>query len=591
MLEIISFSLMKFNLILGCMLFALSACSDILDSSELSTAFENSGGKETATYEEGIAWWQKLEESSPYVCMQAVGKTDAGLPLQMVVINAGKNFSREKVAQSGKTIWLINNGIHPGEPDGIDASMLFAREILSRSDFEDRFAEMIILIIPFYNVGGALDRNCCSRSNQNGPESYGFRGNARNLDLNRDFAKCDSKNAQTFNQIFSAWDPDIYLETHVSNGANYPYTMTYLSTQADKLGKPLSDFMRAELNPALFKGMADLGDEMIPYVNIHGDSPDSGFAAFNDSPRYSTGYAALHHSIGLLTETHMLKPFDQRVRSTERFLHVLADEIIEQGNKIKSLRAQAVEAAMSQTEFHLEWGIDSAQVSKLPFKGYKAYYDSSRVTGFPQLYYDENQPWEKEINYFGAYKPNESVEAPAYYLVPAAWPEVVDRLRWNGVQMDLIKKDTLMKLSAYEIVKEQTSKQPFEGHYLHYATETETQFWVKKLRANSYYLVKTNQLKKRFMVEMLEPSAPDSYFNWNFYDEILQQKEWFSAYVFDQEAQQLLQDEGIKKSFEEMKKSDPSFTMSPMPQLYYLYKNSDHYEREHHMIYPVFRIE
>ena len=140
----------------------------------------------------------------------------------------------------------------------------------------------------------------------------GFRGNARNLDLNRDFAKCDSKNAQTFNQIFSAWDPDIYLETHVSNGANYPYTMTYLSTQADKLGKPLSDFMRAELNPALFKGMADLGDEMIPYVNIHGDSPDSGFCCvLTTVPAIQLDMPPFTIALVCLQKLICLSPFDQ----------------------------------------------------------------------------------------------------------------------------------------------------------------------------------------------------------------------------------------------------------------------------------------
>lgn len=574
-----------------CSLLFISACTDVLDSSELSTPYEDSGGRETASYEEGLAWWQKLETASPFVCVQKVGETDAGLPLHLVIINAGKNFSREKIAASGKTIWLINNGIHPGEPDGIDASMLFARDILSATDFKQRFANTVLLIIPFYNVGGALDRNCCSRSNQNGPESYGFRGNARNLDLNRDFAKCDSKNAQSFNQLYASWDPDIYLETHVSNGADYPYTMTYLSTQADKLGASLGNYIRTTLNPALFKAMAAKGDEMIPYVNVHGQSPDSGYAAFNDSPRYSTGYAALHHSVGLLTETHMLKPFDERVASTHRFLHCLADEIIAKGDDIKKLRAQAAEEALHQRQFPIEWEIDSAKASKLLFKGYRAYFDSSKVTGLPQLYYDRSQTWENEIAYYEAFKPTLIINAPAYYLVPSAWSEVVDRLKWNGVEMKLIEKDTLMKLSAYEIIDYESSKQPFEGHYVHYATKTEEQFWVKKLRANSYFLINTAQLKKRFIVEMLEPSAPDSYFNWNFYDEILQQKEWFSAYVFDKEAEILLEDEGLKTSFEAMKANDPSFTMSPMPQLYYLYKNSDHYEREHHMIYPVYRIE
>lgn len=556
----------------------------------LTTAFEDSEGNETATYEECIAWWRSLEEASPYVCVQTFGETDAGLPLHLVIINAKKNFAHEKIMNGGQCRWLVNNGIHPGEPDGIDASMLFARDILSQGDFKEKFANTVIMIIPIYNVGGALNRNCCSRANQNGPESYGFRGNARNLDLNRDFIKCDSKNAQSFNALYSRWNPDVYLETHVSNGADYPYTMTYLASHPDKLTAPLKDFVRNTLSPELFERMAAEGDEMIPYVNVFGRSPDSGYTAFYDSPRYSTGFAALHHSIGLLTETHMLKPYAQRVASTRRFLHCLGNAIQEHGARIKEARGSAEQSAAEQTAFHIDWETDSAQYSMLPFKGYKAYYDTSEVTGQPQLYYDQNTPWEREIPYYDQIKPSVTIEAPSYYVVPVAWSEVVQRLEWNGVEMALLDRDTVLEVEAYEISDLQTGKSPYEGHYVHHHTTTESQFWARPTLANSHYLVSTDQPARRFLIETLEPRSPDSYFSWNFYDEILQQKEWFSPYVFDSEAQKLLEDPAIRKSFEEMRERDPTFSLNAFSQLYYLYRNSEHYERERHMIYPVLRI-
>jgi hypothetical protein len=569
----------------------LIGCQGRFSPEGLTTAFEQSNGSETATYEECIAWWKQLEEASPYVCVQSFGQTDAGLPLHVIVVNAGRNFSREKILETKKLRVMINNGIHPGEPDGIDASMLFVRDMLSEEDFINTYDSIVFLIIPIYNVGGALNRNCCSRSNQNGPESYGFRGNARNLDLNRDFIKCDSKNAQSFNQFFTEWNPDIYLETHVSNGADYPYTMTYLASQADKLGQYLGPLVKNTLTPGLYSAMANDDDAMIPYVNVFGNSPDEGYTTFYDSPRYSTGYAALHHSIGLLTETHMLKPFDQRVASTRRFLHHLTATASANRIQIKEARAMALNAALSQTEFALDWKIDSSNITPLVFKGYKAKIDSSQVTGRPQLHYDRNSPWEKTINYFATMTPTKTVTAPHFYLLPAAWSEVVDRMKWNGVELNLFEYDTLIEVNAYKILEINTIQNSFEGHYYHNNTQVEPVSKRLNLLANSYYLIDLNQAKRRFLIETLEPESPDSYFNWNFYDEILQQKEWFSSYVFETEAEELLKDPKIKAEFEQMKASDSSFAINANAQLYFLYQRSEHYERNHHMIYPVFRVE
>lgn len=569
------------------------ACSERHDLQTLTTAFEASDSLATATYEEGIAWWKQLEEASPYVCVQDFGSTDAGLPLHLVVISSDKNFSQEKVEESEKTCWLINNGIHPGEPDGVDASMLFARELLTSEDFEQRLKNLTIIIIPFYNVGGALDRNCCSRANQNGPISYGFRGNANNLDLNRDFIKADSKNAQAFLELFRDWKPDVYLETHVSNGADYQYAMTYLFSLPSKLSKPLRTLVNDKVLPKLIDKMEALDEPMTPYVNVFGTTPDDGFSAFYDSPRYSTGFAALHQSIGLLTETHMLKPYPQRVEATRKFLHSLAGTLDEEHQSIQDARAEAKAAVLKQKEFPLDWTLDKSTFVDFEFLGFEAYTDTSRVTGMPQIFYDQKRPWKRTIPYYNEYTSTLSVTAPQFYLVPSSREEVVNRLRWNGVAMRLIERDTTMAVTAYKITDLKTGDSPYEGHYLHSKTTTKTQKWEElKVLKGQYYLVPTQQAAKRFIIEVLEPSAPDSYFNWNFFDEILQQKEWFSGYVFDKEAELMLaNDSELKAEFEQRKASDSTFNASAMQQLYFIYQLSEHYEHHRHRIYPVFRVE
>lgn len=568
-----------------------ASCSHEQSVKSLLTPFEASDSTQTATYDETIQWWRDLEKTSPYVCVRAFGDTDAGLPLHAILINSSRNFNLETIQKNGKLKWLINNGIHPGEPDGIDASMLFAREILSDEEFKNTYNDIVIMIIPVYNVGGALNRNCCSRANQNGPESYGFRGNARNLDLNRDFTKADSKNAQSFIELFATWNPDVYLETHVSNGADYPYTMTYLLSHPDKLTPPLDKYVGQTLSESLLEKMKARNDEMIPYVNLFGSPPDSGYSSFYDTPRYSAGYTALHNSIGVLTETHMLKPFKQRVESTLNFLHALGETLIADAAEIKESRAKADEFLAQQSEFIIDWEIDRSKSEKLHFNGYRAYYDTSSVTGELQLYYDRSAPWEKQIDYWAHLKPLKKVTAPSYYLVPAAWNEVVHRLTLNHVEMTLLPEDTTLMVTSYKISDYKTSPQPYESHYYHYDVSMEVSTEDVKLLKNSYYIIPAQQRAKRLLVEMLEPQAPDAYFNWNFYDEILQQKEWFSSYVFDPEASQLVKNEVIAAKLNVYVDADTASRDNARSKLAFLYEQSTHYERNRHMIYPVFRIE
>src|SRR5205085_10849189 len=126
---------------------------------------------------------------------------------------------------------------------------------------------VVLAFIPVYNIGGCLNRNSNTRVNQNGPEEYGFRGNSQNLDLNRDFTKCDSKEARSFAQLFHYLNPDIFIDNHVSDGADYQHTMTLITTQYDKLGT-LGTYLKNTFEPAIYSGMKQKGWDMVPYVNF-----------------------------------------------------------------------------------------------------------------------------------------------------------------------------------------------------------------------------------------------------------------------------------------------------------------------------------
>lgn len=217
-------------------------------SVDFTTVFEKSDGQETATYEEVIQYYRDLANTYPEISIQAIGETDSGKPLHIVTLNMKSTGANFKSLRADNRIVLINNGIHPGEPDGIDATMLLYRNMVSGKIEAPKHT--VLVTIPIYNIGGSLNRNSTTRTNQNGPKAYGFRGNARNYDLNRDFIKSDTKNARTFAEIFHLVQPDVFIDNHVSNGADYQYTLTHLFTQHNKLGGDLGKFIHTQMMPA-----------------------------------------------------------------------------------------------------------------------------------------------------------------------------------------------------------------------------------------------------------------------------------------------------------------------------------------------------
>ncbi|MEM7185145.1 MAG: M14 family metallopeptidase, partial [Bacteroidota bacterium] len=281
---------------------------------DLTLRFETSNGTETATYDEVIQFYENLAEAYTSVALYEVGRTDSGKPLHLVTFNPDRTFESEFSEEENKNLLLINNGIHPGESDGIDASMMLFRD-LAKGNIPTP-EHTIIAAIPVYNVGGALNRNSGSRTNQNGPKEYGFRGNARNYDLNRDFIKADTKNANGFAKIFHIVDPDLFIDNHVSNGADYQYTLTHLFTQHNKLGGELGNYLHTAFMPQLEDSLRSKQWDITPYVNVFNRTPENGFSQFFDSPRYSTGYTTLFNTLGMMVETHMLKPYKSRVEGT-----------------------------------------------------------------------------------------------------------------------------------------------------------------------------------------------------------------------------------------------------------------------------------
>lgn len=568
-------------------LILMSCGPDKKETFDFTTIFEVSGGTQTPTYLQVIAFYENLADTHTSIAIYPLDKTDSGKPLHLVTFNPNRTFESEFSSDRKEQVILINNGIHPGESDGIDASMLLMRDFAEGKIKAP--GNTVIAVIPIYNIGGALQRNSTSRTNQNGPEAYGFRGNARNYDLNRDFIKTDTKNALAFSNIFTKLKPTVFIDTHVSNGADYQYTLTHLFTQHNKLGGELGNYLHTSLMPQLENSLATNKWDITPYVNVFNSTPEKGFSQFFDSPRYSTGYTTLYNTLGMMVETHMLKPYKQRVEGTYQLLKEMIQIIDKDAALIITLKQAQQNTYTAGTSYPIQWKIDSTKTTKIDFKGFEATMEDSKITGSQRLKYDTTKPYTKKVAYQNYFIATDFVSIPESYIIPQGYWNVIERLKANNIVMERIQNDTTITATVYDIDTYKTRQQPYEGHYLHYNTQVLAS--EKKMKvAKGDYLVNTQQDGVRYLIETLEPVAVDSFFNWNFFDTILQQKEGFSPYVWEDKALELLEgDASLKLAFKTKKENDPDFKSNWYAQLEWLHKQSVHYETSH-LRYPIIRV-
>ncbi len=564
-------------------------CQQDSSDKDFTTQFEKSGGTETPEYQDVISYYKELSDTYSEISLFEMGKTDSGNPLHLVVFNADGKTNLEDIKNTPKNRMLINNGIHPGESDGIDASMLLLRDIVQNDSLKKVYANTIISVIPIYNIGGALNRNSSTRVNQNGPKEYGFRGNAQNYDLNRDFIKQDTKNAVAFAEIFHTVDPDVFIDNHVSNGADYQYAITHLFTQHNKLGGALGKFLETQMRPALETSMIIKRIPITPYVNVWGSTPEKGWSQFFDSPRYSTGYTTLFNTLGMMVETHMLKPYKVRVEQTYELMLSMLDFTEERSADIKAVRKNAIKEILSKKTYPITFEINpKKEPSTVQFKGYKGEMIDSKVTTGKRLFYDRSKPFLEPVDYYNIFRPKNEITIPKAYILKQGWHRVVERLENNKIEFTQFEKDTTFIVETFHVDDYKTRKNAYEGHYLHYNTTVKIDSVSTTFSKGDIY-IPTNQKGLRYIIETLEPEATDSFFNWNFFDTVLQQKEGYSAYVFEDVAEQFLKDNpAVKKEFEDKLAADEDFAKNPRAQLNFVYKKSPHYEKAH-LLLPIFK--
>lgn len=587
---------------------ALSPEMQVLFDS-LQTPFEKSGGMSTATYQECVNWYRRLANAFPAYCaLTSIGLGDAGKDIYVLKLLGERMGRMDRLGQKDagiaagpgitappKVKVLINNNIHPGEPEGTDASMFLVRDLLFFGQYWQQTLPYLELhVVCQYNVDGTLNRNAHSRANQNGPLEYGFRGNAQNLDLNRDFIKMDSRNAKALVSLMATEKYHLFVDNHTSNGADYQYVLTYFHTRPEKLMPEIVGNLN-QLEAGLKRNLDQKEWPTAPYVETIKNVPDSGLFAFWESGRYATGFAALHNIIGYTVETHMLKPFSQRMLATlafmEQFLIVATKDTLRGEFEINRKKGLMRPVNPSVVRYlPIQHALNFKAFTLIPFRGFEFGYRPSEITGADRLVYDTRKPWEKQVKYFNQYVAIDSVRVPKSYIIPFAYDDVIQKLKRNGISLRNVPIDTFVSLRVSYIIDFKTGSHPYEKHYLHHSVKTRDTVMKVMVRAGDVVVIVKPE-NELFLTSVLEPRAPDSYFAWNAFDGILQQKEGYSDYVFEDKAAAWLKAHPEKyKELQRKKAQDPVFAKDTWAQLSWVYRQTEHYEPTHNL-YPIYRVD
>lgn len=557
------------------------------------TEFELSDSLSTADYNSSINYFQNLADASQFAELREIGVSPQGRTMYCLIVDKERNFDPSK---NKKLVVLIQNGIHSGEIEGKDASMLLLREILVDRTKEYLIDNAVLLVIPVFNVDGHELKSKYNRINQNGPEEMGWRTTAQNLNLNRDYTKADTPEMRAFLKLFSRWLPDVFIDSHTTDGLDFQYTLTYGIEKYQNARRVIGDWARNEFNDFFEETLRERGVLTSPYFSYLSEDyfstdPREGVTDWVSPPRFSHGYAAYQNRIGILLETHMLKPYKERVVATKKALEVILEYVNKNSGKINDLITKADEEAIDELYLNhksLPLAFESTnKYEEYLFRGYEPVKRYSDLTGSELMTYSK-EPFEEPIKYYCWKKVVDSVSVPEGYLIPQEWEEVVRILKLHGIQLEQLTKEKSFVVEQYKYTDFSFAKSSYEGRQS-VSGEYEVLTDTVTTHAGDYF-VTTNQRTVPLIVHLLEPKAPDSFLGWGFFNSIFERTEYFEMYSMEPIARQMIEsDPKLKVEFEKKLESDEEFRNDPRARLNFFYERSPYYD-DQYKIYPILRV-
>lgn len=548
------------------------------------TYFEKSGFIQSPRYEESIVYFKQFEKKTPFAKMFSIGTSPQGRSIECLVIAKEKEFTPEKAKKSGKAIILIQNGIHAGEIEGKDASMILLRDILITKEKFHLLDHLILLVIPILSVDGHERISGYNRPNQNGPQEMGWRTNSWNMNLNRDYMKADTPEIRSFLKLFTHWLPDFFIDNHTTNGADYQYHVTYALEKFGNIDLGLSKWGNKQFLPFLVNKVEKKGFLTAPYIELKHEILEEGILETAMPPRLSTGYTSVQNRLGLLVETHSLKPYENRVRSTYA-MNVSTLEFLNLHYKILlSLNQKADLTAQKLKSVPVKFNLTN-KFKSFDFCGFKSFNKQSNITGNDVVGFT-NEPLKFKIPFYNDVRISKIISVPKAYIIPREFEYLIDILQLHDIKCEKIESKNIL-VEEYTFTKSVFTQKPYEGKM---CVQVICSSKKKKIQVLSgSFLVPTNQRTNRVIINLLEPEAPDSFVSWGFFNAFFERKEYAEPYIMEPIASQMLKnDETLKTEFFE-KLKDEEFRNDPKARLDFFYQRSLYFDINEKK-YPIVRV-
>lgn len=542
------------------------------------TPTELSDFKTTPSYEETMAWLNKLCGATKTMKMISIGKSANYRDINMVIASTD-TFDKGELNVSLKPLLLVQACIHAGEVDGKDAGMMLLRDIAFGSK-KNLLENCNILFIPILNVDGHERISAYNRVNQRGPENMGWRTNARNLNLNRDYSKLDSEELRAVVKVMNDYEPDMYLDLHVTDGADYQYDITFGSGEG--FSASIGAWLKNSFTPAVTKHLKAFGHIPGPLVfSVNELDFRDGMTEFPYSIRFSNSYGDIRHIPSVLLENHSLKPFKQRVLGTYVFLEGVIQSISSDHTALKN--AISNDKLHRSQEVILTWKKSEVKDS-IRFLGIESSREKSAITDGEYVVW-KGKPVTEMISYTRYNQAEKKTKRPKAFYVPATYKDVIDRLHAHGIVMEVITVPEEVDVTMYRIADHKFATAPFEGHF------PVTGTFTKEKRRETFYpgsvRVDTDQPLGDLAILLLHPESPDSFLQWGFFPEIFTRTEYIEGYAIEPLARRMLaENPALASEFEKKKKEDPNFIKNQQSVYQWFYSRSKFFDNRW-LLYPV----
>ncbi len=567
-------------------LFFLFASHVEAQTKTFSIPYESKGQNVTMTYDEIIHYCRLTDSLYSEVSFKSFGKSSQGDDLPYLMIDDGSKTT-DKI-----TLW-IQAGIHPGEPEGVEAGFLFLRDLMTKPEMRPMLRNVRILFIPCFNVDGLKRFGPYNRINQNGPEQMGWRTNAQNLNLNRDFMKADAPEMQAWLKLYNEINPHFLIDCHTTDGADYQYPLTYGLDAFQTLNPTVAAWCTKKYVPFVSEKMNRDGMPIFPYVAFRQwHNPRSGLITYGSRPMLSHGYTILSDRPCLLIETHMLKPYKVRVDATKNMLFhtfkYLSDNHESYMSILRGADQERVSDKFALSPFPIALATDMNDSTIIDFLGMQFDTLKSGITGGIYYKYDNTKPVTWQIPLFDQVYVSDSIYLPIAYVIPAEWIDVIARVKLHGVSIITSSENVALRVRASKLNNVKFPKISFEGRFQPSFNIQEFDTTMNIPEGSAVILVK--QPKIKVLVWLLDAASEDSFLKWGFFNAIFEQKEYGEMYVLEPMAEKMFaENPALKAEFEALKKSDPLFASNQWLQMNWVY-NHTAFRDQQYCVYPVLKI-